>query len=629
VADKRRRRQEADEREKVGFERVNHMTPWLSPSQLFRTGLNVGLSTIFGSYSDKREIQGGLDAGPPADHSDREDIWIDFVADLGDGFGPTYTIARELAKDDLVLDGTPTKRGRVLIMGGDEVYPSADFREYQNKTVGPYSAALPDVWNEQNEDDAPHLYAIPGNHDWYDGLTAFMRTFCRKQKVGGWRTKQSRSYFSMKLPHRWWLWAIDIQFDTYIDEPQFRYFEDAAKQLEEGDSIILCTAKPSWVEAAEPGHPEAYANLDYLERKLLRPRKAEIRLALTGDSHHYARYARVDPGGDERSRAQKITAGGGGAFLAATHHLPVDLVLPPPASRDADKADHPTNWTLACRYPSEKESRQRRKHVVQLPFDNAGMWAFIGGVHVTYAWMAQASHRKAAERFHEVVARLSYDDIARGLARSPLSVLLSVGLARGLVGFTKAESAKLKWGLGAGHAAAQLGAVGVSAGTAAKICRRLRLSGLRSSGGFVALVGVGGGLLGCGVMAGYLYVADFFKLNANELFSAQRNRDWKNFVRLHIGEDGTLTVYPVGVRKTPRKWRLDHDAQGGEPRFEPVNENEKVEPRLIEPFLVVAPTQARAADRAAAAGAVTAATAAAGHDGAGHDGAGQAGRTQA
>ena len=602
---------EDPKKNELGFTRVNHMTPWLSPTQLFRTALNVVLSSIFGSYSDKREIQGSLAEDPPADYSATEEMWIDFVADLGDGFGPTYSIATLLAAKQLELEApggsrVMTERGRVLIMGGDEVYPTADIHEYQNKTVGPYLAALPGV---EDPDDAPHLYVIPGNHDWYDGLTAFMRIFCRKLRVGGWETKQSRRYFSMKLPNRWWLWGIDIQFDSYIDEPQFRYFEKVSEQLDAGDSVILCTAKPSWAEAAEEGKREAYANLDYLERKLVRPRGAEIRLALTGDSHHYARYGSVDePATDGRGPAQKVTAGGGGAFLAATHHLPVDLLLPPPESLDHSKTSPPMRWRLQRCYPSAKESRQLRKHVVRLPFDNAGMWAFVGGVHVAYAWMAQASHRKAAERFSEVLARLSYEDIARGLARSPLAVLVSTGLGRGLVGFTQADDPKRKWGLGLGHAAAQLGAVVVSAGTAARVCKALRLSGLGFSGGYLALVGVGGGLLGCSVMAGYLYVADHFKLNDNELFSAQRNRDWKNFMRLHIAEDGTLTVYPVGVAKTPRRWRLRRGGEPDDPWFEPIDR--QVVPHLIEEPVRVAPSSPVAAMATAGAGAAD-------HDGAG------------
>ena len=50
----------------------------------------------------------------------------------------------------------------------------------------------------------PSLYAVPGNHDWYDGLTAFLRLFARQRDatIGGWRTRQSRSYFAVRLPGR-------------------------------------------------------------------------------------------------------------------------------------------------------------------------------------------------------------------------------------------------------------------------------------------------------------------------------------------------------------------------------------------------------------------------------------------
>ena len=79
-----------------------------------------------------------------------------------------------------------------------------------------------------HSDDPPALFAVPGNHDWYDGLTAFLRFFCQGGWVGGWKTEQRRSYFAVKLPQRWWLLGIDIQFDTYIDAPQIDYFRTVA-----------------------------------------------------------------------------------------------------------------------------------------------------------------------------------------------------------------------------------------------------------------------------------------------------------------------------------------------------------------------------------------------------------------
>ena len=31
--------------------------------------------------------------------------------------------------------------------------------------------------------------------------------------------------------------------------------------------------------------------------------------------------------------------------------------------------------------------------------------------------------------------------------------------------------------------------------------------------------------------------------------------DWKNFIRMHINEQGDLTIYPIGIRRVPRKWK--------------------------------------------------------------------------
>ena len=69
------------------------------------------------------------------------------------------------------------------------------------------------------------MYAIPGNHDWYDGLTGFMRVFGQENWVGGRQTAQRRSYFAIGLPHRHWLWGIDIQNDAYVDSAQIAYFQ--------------------------------------------------------------------------------------------------------------------------------------------------------------------------------------------------------------------------------------------------------------------------------------------------------------------------------------------------------------------------------------------------------------------
>ena len=159
---------------------------WLAPAELLRTAIKVGLSSVFADYADRREVQAALPAtaltlAPDGDGG----MWLDHVADLGDGFDPTYTVARLLAADAVEVDppegtqGAPLHlpRGRLLVLGGDEVYPTPSSTGYEDRTKGPYRAALP----PGAVDPAPFLVALPGNHDWYDGLTAFLRLFAQRR----------------------------------------------------------------------------------------------------------------------------------------------------------------------------------------------------------------------------------------------------------------------------------------------------------------------------------------------------------------------------------------------------------------------------------------------------------------
>lgn len=555
----------ADRPEEFGFTK-QEMTRWLSPAQLASTGLRVLLSGIFGTYADKREFQEGRPTSA-CDLSAGAELWFDYVSDLGDGFNPTYALATLLAEEKLDLPGDagagaagpsiPTQRGSLLVMGGDQVYPAADIESYRNRMIGPYRAALP-----YTATDHPKILALPGNHDWYDGLTAFTRVFCQGSWIGGWQTTQRRSYFAAALPHRWWLFGIDIQFDTYIDEPQLSYFRDVVgPELEPGDSVILCSAKPNWVTANEDD-PDAYDTLDYFQRTAIEPTGAKVRLHLTGDSHHYARYQETS--GD----AQMITAGGGGAFLSATHHLPEHLLLPPPNSRHTgSRATPPASLDLRASYPTRGESRSIARGVITLPRKNPSFVGLIAVVYVLYAWTIQSALRQAGQSFSSVMHGLSVTGVAAGLARSPLALVVTALLVLGLAGFTKSTSRRKKWTLGTLHGLAHLASVVLVLRGVDQVLDGVH--GLPYMAGYLVLVGAAGGLLGSLVMAAYLFLADKLAgCNANELFAAQRIEDWKNFLRLHIDADGVLTVYPVKVHRVPRKWKLRTGGREEDPWFE-------------------------------------------------------------
>ncbi len=68
----------------------------------------------------------------------------------------------------------------------------------------------------------------------------------------------------------------------------------------------------------------------------MRDSGARLVLTITGDRHHYARYE--PEGGEGADEAPtRITAGGGGAYLSATHTLPERLRLKTLPRKDGDE----------------------------------------------------------------------------------------------------------------------------------------------------------------------------------------------------------------------------------------------------------------------------------------------------
>ena len=199
-------------------------------------------------------------------------------------------------------------------MGGDQVYPVPKRSRVREPAPGPLPGGDAEPVGTSGG-DKHDLFAIPGSHDWYDGLLNFTNIFCRRRELGALRTSQTRSYFAIALPHRWWLWGIDLQFGDFIDEAQVRYFNDIASDaMKPGDRIILCMAKE--VDSG-PKSAEVCSDRDvrYLEREVVGPAGGRIEVFLKSGRHYYSRY-------EEEDGRQLITAGGGGAFLHPTHQLP-------------------------------------------------------------------------------------------------------------------------------------------------------------------------------------------------------------------------------------------------------------------------------------------------------------------
>lgn len=110
------------------------MVGWYDPGQLARTGVEVAISSVFGKAADFRMLEAL--AAPQASFDcticeTGKPSWIDYTGDTGDGWNATYSVAYWLTRPELEVateDGehrTTTRSGRVLVFGGDQVYPTA------------------------------------------------------------------------------------------------------------------------------------------------------------------------------------------------------------------------------------------------------------------------------------------------------------------------------------------------------------------------------------------------------------------------------------------------------------------------------------------------------------------------
>ena len=606
--------QPAGQKSKLGFE-PRKMVRWFNPVELVRVGIKAFGATFFAGYADNREMQAALgELTDPSNFSNEDDLWFDYVADLGEGWNSTYAIAKLLAEPELKFNGHSDglKRGRFLIMGGDEVYPVASREEYRNRTEAPYACALQKSAKPKNE--PPELFALPGNHDWYDGLTSFFRQFCQRRSFGGLRTGQSRSYFAIKLPPPWWLWGVDMQLTADIDLPQREYFEQIAQMMKKDDRVILCVPEPTWVKS----HFDAKAgeNLKFLQKKILDENDGgRIVLYLAGDSHHYSRYEqasvpRVDgrqsKNAKEKRPAQLITAGGGGAFLHGTGHLPSSLNGGDFGAKGKFKLQEDTA------YPTK--SKSRRLVLWNLGFALWNVWfsLFLGGFSLFYSWLLLSNGMKLGldrtdvmigswptpEKFWKFMENMigtwpTPDDIWLGiksyvlvLAGSPSVALLTVLLFLGYFGFAYAGTSKIPGKLlkcllaGSGHSLVYIVGIVALIRVFTPWVRGIlawpvdSLAAMLLTGICLLLVWVlwvaAGALVGGTIFGTYLLLSNLtMNMHWNDAYASLRIQGYKNFLRFHINRNKELEVYPIGVKSVPTKWKVTPASPPAWPSIEP------------------------------------------------------------
>ncbi|MBB5784873.1 hypothetical protein HD596_011629 [Nonomuraea jabiensis] len=217
------------------------------------------------------------------------------------------------------------------VIASDVIYPTGSGNEYGDKFFRPYK-----------DYDAP-IYAIPGNHDWYDGLGGFMRVFCDapalKPKPDRWlrgllwrkpeaidearlaQARELRGKPSQQVtqPGPYWviesdsllIVGVDTGIKNVIDKGQTAWLRRVSRDPR---PKILVTGKPIYTgNVYKPSPLEEGGTIDDIVRD---PANRYV-AAIGGDVHNYQRYpVKV---GDRV--IQYIVSGGGGAFMHATHTI--------------------------------------------------------------------------------------------------------------------------------------------------------------------------------------------------------------------------------------------------------------------------------------------------------------------
>lgn len=321
---------------------------WLSPVPLFKSR-NDMLAHLFGDPTDQQrqrwvatQIEGGTDPElTERRYAGREHISFLVLGDTGEGDASQYCVVPGLLNQ---ADGTD-----FTYIVSDVVYPAGGVNEYENKFYRPY------------QDYPAPIYAVPGNHDWYDGLHGFMRHFCGarvgpqhsagKSRTGSlvkraalrllWREApqpdeeklrqmralrgrpeqqgdQPASYFALEAGPLL-LVGIDTGIMERLDHEQGAWLEWISRTS--AKPKILLTGTPLYSDGTRRPVPieGSHRTVD----DIVRDREHNYLAAIGGDRHNYQRYpVRV---GDGRT-IQYIVSGGGGAFLHDTHLIPrVDL----------------------------------------------------------------------------------------------------------------------------------------------------------------------------------------------------------------------------------------------------------------------------------------------------------------
>jgi len=250
------------------------------------------------------------------------------IGDTGEGDASQHVL-----RDQLILAALQPEV-RFVVISSDVVYPTGEMKDYEANFWLPFKGVSKPV------------FAIPGNHDWYDALEGFAATFLeadaartmmqgrveadgglgrrvdrriqrylvearRLQAEYGVPTGFQQGPFFQFQTDRFALFAVDTGVRKRIDPMQEEWFR-AALESAHGKFKMAILGHPLYAV----GQYRAEDNEEFRAiHDLLR--KHQVRVVMGGDTHDFEYYAEVRDGLGRPSTntIHHFVNGGGGAFL--------------------------------------------------------------------------------------------------------------------------------------------------------------------------------------------------------------------------------------------------------------------------------------------------------------------------
>jgi hypothetical protein len=327
------------------------------------------------------------------DLTDRTEFSFLLMGDTGEGDYSQYALVPPLCSVANQCDAA------FVFICSDVMYPVGNVNEYGDKFYNPYRTLQRPI------------YSVPGNHDWYDGLSAFMYNFGTPRFLptlidndsdasssGGLLSWPPRLWNDVRRQFRASLWrkpallkdaaetehqaaarsapaqqqpqpqpgpyyvidtayvrlvCIDTGIRGNLDEPQGRWLVEVSRDPR---PKILLTGKPLLVnghieKCKIAGAPNGFDSV----LAVVHHREFRYAAVIGGDTHNYQHYPAIVGDGQDRRIVHHIVSGGGGAFMHATHLIPI---------MEPDQVCGVTEQTYKA-YPLRRDSLAAYSQVVQ------------------------------------------------------------------------------------------------------------------------------------------------------------------------------------------------------------------------------------------------------------------------